>query len=231
MRVVPELVFVNCCHLAARSAAEVLGRPPDRALFAAGVAEKLIAVGVRCVIAAGWAVDDHAANAFATTFYGALLKGQRFIDAVARAREAALARRWQHLGGVSVLRRPGLAVPRRWARWVWRAASSHVADGRIRGRRFALDPQDCARDARREKPVPGSRAGGTAPQTAVFGKPLRRHLGRHRGSCRGVWIGMGGVGPSAERDSLVSSGARRRKWKRIVAGRGAIEQHAGSRRG
>jgi tetratricopeptide (TPR) repeat protein len=46
---------------------------------------------VRCVIAAGWAVDDHAANAFATTFYGALLRGQRFIDAVARAREVAVA--------------------------------------------------------------------------------------------------------------------------------------------
>ena len=92
MRVVPELVFVNCCHLAARNAAEVLGRPPDRALFAAGVAEKLIQIGVRCVIAAGWAVDDDAANAFATTFYGALLKGQRFIDAVAQAREVALAR-------------------------------------------------------------------------------------------------------------------------------------------
>jgi tetratricopeptide (TPR) repeat protein len=92
MRVVPELVFVNCCHLAARNTAEVLGRPPDRALFAAGVAEKLIQIGVRCVIAAGWAVDDQAANAFATTFYGALLKGQRFIDAVAHAREVALAR-------------------------------------------------------------------------------------------------------------------------------------------
>jgi hypothetical protein len=48
----------------------------------------LIKIGVRCVIAAGWAVDDQAARNFATKFYGALLRGNRFIDAVAEAREA-----------------------------------------------------------------------------------------------------------------------------------------------
>ncbi len=93
MRVVPELVFVNCCHLGAWRNETVLGenRPPDpsvydRARFASGVAEQLINIGVRCVIAAGWAVDDGAAMIFATTFYGSLLKGKRFIDAVADAR-------------------------------------------------------------------------------------------------------------------------------------------------
>src|SRR5206468_2637428 len=40
------------------------------------------------------AVDDVAASTFATSFYGALLKGERFVDAVASAREAA----WE-LGG------------------------------------------------------------------------------------------------------------------------------------
>jgi hypothetical protein len=60
------------------------------------VAEELIAIGVRCVIAAGWAVDDTAAGVFARTFYEALLptdqkNGCRFIDAVAQAREAAWA--------------------------------------------------------------------------------------------------------------------------------------------
>ena len=44
---------------------------------------------MRCVVAAGWAVDDAAASAFATTFYEALLRGQRFIDAVAVARAKA----------------------------------------------------------------------------------------------------------------------------------------------
>jgi hypothetical protein len=93
MRVVPELVFVNCCHLAASSRRSLLGQPQrgvyDRAAFASSVAQALIEIGVRCVVAAGWAVDDQAASAFATTFYGALLRGQRFIDAVAEARAKA----------------------------------------------------------------------------------------------------------------------------------------------
>ena len=90
MRVVPELVFVNCCHLAARNTGQLI-RKYDRARFAATVAEKLISIGVRCVIAAGWAVDDTTANVFATTFYDAILRGRRFLDAVADAREAAQA--------------------------------------------------------------------------------------------------------------------------------------------
>src|SRR4030095_15357286 len=91
MRAVPELVFVNCCHLAARDNAQVLacGAHGAPARFAAGVAEALIKIGVRCVIAAGWAVDDVAASTFATAFYGALMRGERFIDAVAQAREDA----------------------------------------------------------------------------------------------------------------------------------------------
>ena len=91
MRVVPELVFVNCCHLAARDPDQVLTARDDRARFAAGVAEKLIGIGVRCVVAAGWAVDDAAAGTFASTFYKALLGRRRFLDAVAAARQAAFA--------------------------------------------------------------------------------------------------------------------------------------------
>ena len=90
MRVVPELVFVNWCYLAARSTAQLV-RKYDRARFAATVAEKLISIGVRCVIAAGWAVDDSTASAFATTFYDAILRGRRFLDAVTDAREVAQA--------------------------------------------------------------------------------------------------------------------------------------------
>jgi CHAT domain-containing protein len=93
MRVVPELVFVNCCHLAAGSRRSLLREPKfgfyNRAAFASGVAQALIGIGVRCVVAAGWAVDDGAATAFATTFYEALLRGERFIDAVAAARRVA----------------------------------------------------------------------------------------------------------------------------------------------
>ncbi|MBB3219592.1 CHAT domain-containing protein [Pseudoduganella umbonata] len=87
MRVTPELVFLNCCHLAQGS----LKPPYDRAAFAAGLAGALIEIGVRCVIAAGWAIEDSAAELFAQTFYSELFAGQRFIDAVGEARRAA----WQ----------------------------------------------------------------------------------------------------------------------------------------
>ncbi len=89
----PELVFVNCCHLAARSDDELLAADAspayDRPRFAASVAEALIRIGVKCVIAAGWAVDDEPARNFATTFYERILAGERFLDAVAIARDAA----------------------------------------------------------------------------------------------------------------------------------------------
>jgi len=88
MRTVPELVFLNCCHLAGRDAATTL-KPYDRAGFAANIAEALIRVGVRCVIAAGWAVEDDAAEQFATSFYASLLGGASFIEAVGVARTAA----------------------------------------------------------------------------------------------------------------------------------------------
>jgi CHAT domain-containing protein len=87
MRVVPELVFLNCCHLAADPKNLLKGY--DRASFAAGVAKQLIRIGVRCVVAAGWAVEDDAANRFAVSFYEALLRGDRFMDAVQAGRVAA----------------------------------------------------------------------------------------------------------------------------------------------
>ena len=59
MRWVPELVFINCCHL---------GKPgagTDRGALAANLGMQFIRMGVRAVVAAGWAVDDAAALAFA----------------------------------------------------------------------------------------------------------------------------------------------------------------------
>ncbi|WP_316224880.1 MULTISPECIES: CHAT domain-containing protein [unclassified Bradyrhizobium] len=91
LRILPELVFVNCCHLAKGDPGDLLKTNYDRARFASGVAYSLIESGVRCVIAAGWAVDDEAASVFAKEFYNALLGGKRFIDAVAAARERAYA--------------------------------------------------------------------------------------------------------------------------------------------
>ncbi|MEO5742173.1 MAG: CHAT domain-containing protein, partial [Vicinamibacterales bacterium] len=92
LRVIPELVFVNCCHLASSDGSLLLKEQNfDRAQFASGVAEALIGAGVRCVVAAGWAIDDEAARVFAMTFYTSLLNGARFIDAIAAARSDARA--------------------------------------------------------------------------------------------------------------------------------------------
>jgi len=94
MRQVPELVFINCCfigqiHPDPKVPRNALGA--GRTQFAASVAEQLIRIGVRCVVAAGWAVEDGPAMLFATRFYQRLLAGERFIDAVGAARRAA----WQ----------------------------------------------------------------------------------------------------------------------------------------
>jgi hypothetical protein len=92
IRTVPELVFVNCCHVGARERLQLLASDDkfrhsyNRPAFAATLAQKLIQIGVRCVIVAGWAVDDEAAKTFALTFYDEILHGERFIDATAKAR-------------------------------------------------------------------------------------------------------------------------------------------------
>lgn len=83
MRYVPELVFINCCHLGRVHGA----RPLDRLGLAANLGEEFIAMGVRAVIAAGWAVDDRAGQAFAATFYRGMLGGETFGEAVRIARE------------------------------------------------------------------------------------------------------------------------------------------------
>jgi len=51
------------------------------------VAQQFIRMGVRAVVAAGWAVDDQAAKEFARTFYREMLNGAEFGKAVQRARD------------------------------------------------------------------------------------------------------------------------------------------------
>ncbi len=86
MRQVPELVFINCCHLGKIEGGNDTNRK-DRHLLAANLAAQFIRMGVRAVIAAGWAVDDAAAQTFACEFYAGLLAGAPFGDAVLRARK------------------------------------------------------------------------------------------------------------------------------------------------
>jgi hypothetical protein len=84
LSVVPDLVVVNACHLGTiNRQLSGLNR------VAASFARKLMQLGVRAVIAAGWAVDDNAAEAFATTLYGELFAGYELGDAVQTARIAA----------------------------------------------------------------------------------------------------------------------------------------------
>jgi len=85
---IPELVFINCCHLG------VLSDPNEKDetaksefnKFAASLSRELIEMGVKAVVAAGWAVDDAAAMSFAEIFYDHLLRGYQFGDAIKAAR-------------------------------------------------------------------------------------------------------------------------------------------------
>ncbi|GAB3274229.1 DUF7379 domain-containing protein [Parahaliea aestuarii] len=86
LRFVPELVFINCCHLGRSDS-----NPPYNEL-AANLGEQFIRMGVRAVIAAGWAVNDAAAIAFAEQFYSLMFDGRSFGEAVRLAREHT----WTH---------------------------------------------------------------------------------------------------------------------------------------
>jgi pentatricopeptide repeat protein len=96
MPYVPELAFLNCCHLGritATQAAETAGAAPDAAAsaiarpqLAANLATQLIQMGARAVVAAGWKVEDRAAVTFASTFYQEMLAGRPFGEAVHAAR-------------------------------------------------------------------------------------------------------------------------------------------------
>lgn len=85
LRHVPELVFLNCCHLGSMQA----DARPRWGELAASLATEFIEMGCKAVVAAGWAVDDLAAREFALTFHRAMLQGKRFGDALQQAREAA----------------------------------------------------------------------------------------------------------------------------------------------
>ncbi|MCY1718879.1 CHAT domain-containing protein [Prolixibacteraceae bacterium Z1-6] len=87
MSTVPEFVFVNCCHLGkSDGVAEELYQ--KRFKLAANIGTQLINNGVRCVIAAGWAVNDDAALQFAEVFYKQMNNGDTFGSAVKEARNA-----------------------------------------------------------------------------------------------------------------------------------------------
>ncbi|MFT2011005.1 CHAT domain-containing protein [Pontibacter sp. 13R65] len=83
---VPELVFVNCCYLGQTDgAAEEFTK--DRFRLAANIGTQLIKIGVKAVVAAGWAVNDSAALEFAERFYDSMFEGCSFGEAIKKARK------------------------------------------------------------------------------------------------------------------------------------------------
>lgn len=83
---VPDLVFLNCCHLARTDRVDSESVPLNR--LAASLATELIRLGVSVVLAAGWAVEDGAARVFTEKFYQELLANRPFGEAVFQARLA-----------------------------------------------------------------------------------------------------------------------------------------------
>ncbi len=88
MESVPEVVFLNCCHLAVSDDATIAQHKLAYNKLAYSVARELIEMGVRAVIACGWAVNDDAAKVFAETFYKNMLENAPFGEAVFVARQA-----------------------------------------------------------------------------------------------------------------------------------------------
>ena len=86
LEVVPDLVFLNCCHLGQIDGKQV-SRGVEYHLLASSLSRQLIEMGVRAVVVAGWAVDDAAGQAFAESFYrGLVTDGLSFGRAIHQAR-------------------------------------------------------------------------------------------------------------------------------------------------
>lgn len=83
MERVPDLVFLSCCHLG-----KVGSGAGASHKLAYSLARELIEMGVRCVVAAGWAVDDLAAQVFSTHFFAQMVDaGATFAEALLKARQ------------------------------------------------------------------------------------------------------------------------------------------------
>jgi hypothetical protein len=89
---VPAVIVSNAC-LSARTSQVLEGaRRTDEARSEAGLlpslADEFFKLGVRNYVGTAWEVNDVGAELFAQVFYGALLEGESFGEAVRSAREA-----------------------------------------------------------------------------------------------------------------------------------------------
>ena len=111
MSVTPDLVFLNACHVGRLGRTAGLRRTQPRANeLAANLGLQLMRNGVRAVVAAGWAVDDHAAVQFAEALYDQLLGGQHYGVAVHEARKSALDGRTNTWGAYQCYGDPSFAL-------------------------------------------------------------------------------------------------------------------------
>jgi hypothetical protein len=89
---VPAIVVSNACLSARTSQALEGGRREDEVRSEAGLlpslADEFFHLGVRNYVGTAWEVNDVGAELFAATFYGALLRGESFGEAVRMGREA-----------------------------------------------------------------------------------------------------------------------------------------------
>ncbi|HRP97479.1 MAG TPA: CHAT domain-containing protein, partial [Rhodocyclaceae bacterium] len=178
MRWVPELVFLNCCHLA-RTGDQTRS---DRGALAANLAVQFIRMGVRAVVAAGWAVDDAAATAFAEAFYARMLAGEPFGEAVRAAREDVWLRfpdcntwgAYQCYGDQSFRLRAG------GTRHAPAATTLHGPA------EFVTELDNLARMMQME-----SRHAGTEPDTGRFATRVDALIARIPEACRESWLARG----------------------------------------
>jgi pimeloyl-ACP methyl ester carboxylesterase len=118
---VPAVIVSNACLSARTSLTLEGGRRQDEARSEAGLlpslADEFFKLGVRNYVGTAWEVNDVGAELFAQVFYGALLDGESFGEAVRSARETlwrdnetfgALWAAYQHYGDPSSS--PGLAA-------------------------------------------------------------------------------------------------------------------------
>jgi pimeloyl-ACP methyl ester carboxylesterase len=111
---VPAVIVSNACLSARTSQTLAGGGRPDVARSEAGLlpslADEFFKLGVRNYVGTAWEVNDVGAELFARVFYGALLDGESFGEAIRSAREAlwrdkdtygALWAAYQHYGDPS----------------------------------------------------------------------------------------------------------------------------------
>jgi CHAT domain-containing protein/triacylglycerol esterase/lipase EstA (alpha/beta hydrolase family) len=84
----PDLVFLNCCHIGRIDEPTIDGSARRIAYsdLAASMSIAIMETGVRAVVAAGWAVNDAAASAFARSFYSSMMAGYAYGESVSQAR-------------------------------------------------------------------------------------------------------------------------------------------------